>query len=293
MEIVFGWRSGRQWLHNNCSQIQGFTRERIYMPPAAWKVDPHAGLRTTSSHSQLSTARSPWQSPFMTDDQSLVKLRRRSPRRLCGRTCFFVSYCAWLVWLAGASACEEGWRQLFNKRNLDGWVALGNAKWGVEDGVIVGGQDGDPKRSGLLATTDKFKDFELKLEFMIDEHGKYNSGVYLRNDPGTAGRTGYQVNIGRGAAEEYSGGIYTDRWLAKGDEFDTIRRKLEWNHLHIIARGGHLQIWLNGVKVADYHDLEPSPELLQPGVIGFQTYGAEGHSGWVKFRKICIRELSE
>ena len=65
-------------------------------------------------------------------------------------------------------------------------------------------------------TKEQFKDFELELEFMIDEHGKYNSGVYLRNDPGKGGRTGYQVNIGRGQAEEYTAGIFTDHWLAKG-----------------------------------------------------------------------------
>ena len=92
----------------------------------------------------------------------------------------------------------------------------------VKDGIIVGGQEGDPKRAGLLSTKEKFKDFELELEFMIDEHGKYNSGVYLRNNLNTPGRTGYQVNIGRPQAQEFVG-LYTDHWLAKGDENDAIR----------------------------------------------------------------------
>ena len=193
---------------------------------------------------------------------------------------------------AGATqAAASEWRPLFNGRDLEGWKSIGTAKWRVEDGVIVGGQDGDPKRSGLLATTEQFRDFELKLEFMIDEHGKYNSGVYLRNDPGNAGRTGYQVNIGRGAAEEYCAGLFTDRWLAKGDEHDTIRKKLDWNQLHIIARGGHIQVTLNGVQVVDYTDPNPPAKFLQKGAIGIQTYGAEGHPGWVKFRRLEIREL--
>lgn len=192
---------------------------------------------------------------------------------------------------AGAKANEAGWRPLFNGRDLDGWGQVGNARWRVEEGVIVGGQEGDPKRSGLLTTPGKFRDFELKLEFMIDEHGKYNSGVYLRNDSGTAARTGYQVNIGRGAAEEYCAGIFTEEWLAKGDVDDTIRRKLDWNQLHITARGGHIEVVLNGVKVVDYTDPNPPAKFLQDGVIGFQTYGAEGHSGWVKFRNLSIREL--
>ena len=183
------------------------------------------------------------------------------------------------------------WRSLLEKNDLAQWAPIGSAKWKVEDGVLTGGQDGDPKRSGLLATREQFQDFELELEFMIDEHGKYNSGVYLRNDPGSAARTGYQVNIGRGAAEEFCGGIYTDRWLAKGDEHDTIRKKLDWNRLFIRAVGPHIEVTLNGTKVADYTDPAPTAKLLQRGVIGFQTYGAEGHAGWVKFRAIRIRSV--
>ena len=196
-----------------------------------------------------------------------------------------------LVGLAADKSEQADWRSLFNGKDLDGWKPEGSAVWRVEDGVIVGGQDGDPKKSGLLCTKDSFKDFELTLDFMIDEHGKYNSGVYLRNDPNTAGRTGYQVNIGRGEAGEYCGGIYTSEWLAKGDEKDTIRKKLDWNTLHIIAQGPHLVVDLNGQRVADYSDPKPKEKWLQSGVVGLQTYGAEGHAGWVKFRNIKIREM--
>lgn len=196
--------------------------------------------------------------------------------------------------IASASAdrrsVESEWRPLFDGRDLSNWTSTGTAQWRVENGVIVGGQDGDPKRSGLLSSKEQFQDFELELEFMIDEHGKYNSGVYLRQEPGKGRRTGYQVNIGRGAAEEYVG-LYTDRWLSKGDEHDRIRKKLDWNKLRILADGGHIQVWLNGVEIVDYMDPAPPEEFLKPGVIAFQTYGAEGHAGWVKFRNIRIREL--
>jgi hypothetical protein len=190
-----------------------------------------------------------------------------------------------------STVSPEGWQILFNGRDLDGWSQLGSAKWRVETGVIVGGQDGDPKRSGVLATNQQFTDFELELEVMIDEHGKYNSGIYLRNIPGKAGRSGYQINIGRGAAEEYFGGLYTDKWLDKGDEDDSIRKKLDWNKLRIVARGAHIAVDLNGIKIVDYTDPSPPERFLQPGTIALQTYGAEGHAGWVKFRNIRIREL--
>jgi hypothetical protein len=191
---------------------------------------------------------------------------------------------------ANTSGKEHEWRSLFNGRDLENWEQNGTARWRVEDGVIVGGQEGDPKRSGLLATKEQFKDFELELDFKIDEHGKYNSGVYLRNDPGITGRTGYQVNIGRPAAGEYIG-IHTDQWLAIGDKEDVIRRKLDWNHLYIYAKGGHIKVRLNGVEIVDFIDPDPPAKFLQTGVIAFQTYGAEGHSGWLKFRNIRAREL--
>ena len=186
---------------------------------------------------------------------------------------------------------SEGWRVLFDGKDLAAWTSVGNAAWRVEDGVVAGGQDGDPRKSGLLLTKDQFKDFELELEFMIDEHGKYNSGVYLRQEPGRGGRSGYQVNIGRGQAQEYTAGIFTDKWLAKGDENDTIRKPLDWNRLRISADGGHIVVHLNGQKVSDYADPQPNPRFLKPGVIAFQTYGAEGHAGWVKFRNIRVREI--
>lgn len=194
------------------------------------------------------------------------------------------------------------WRSLFNGRDLTGWQNKGSAVWRVDtkDGfppMILGTQDGDPRRAGNLVTTDEFQNFDLELEFMIDEHGKYNSGVYLRNPP-KGGPNGYQVNIGRGIAGEYCGGlVITDKenkpiWLSKGDEADTIRKPLDWNKLQIHADGAHIVVYLNDHKVVDYTDPHPDPHYLQKGVLALQTYGAEGHAGWVKFRNIRIKELS-
>ena len=72
------------------------------------------------------------------------------------------------------------WRPLFNGKDLTGFTTTGTAVWRVENGEIVGGQDGDFSKRGNLVTTEQFKDFELELEFLIDEHGKYNSGVSIR-----------------------------------------------------------------------------------------------------------------
>jgi hypothetical protein len=183
------------------------------------------------------------------------------------------------------------WEELFDGHDLSGWVPLGTAHWRVEDGVIIGTQDGDASRHGLLATSRAYKDFELSLDFNLDEHGKYNSGVYLRNEPGVEHQTGYQVNIGRGVVGEYCGGLYRSGWLGKGDVNDVIRKPRQWNTLHIVADGPHILVDLNGVRVVDFTETNPDPKLLAPGAIGLQTYGAEHHAGWVKFRNIKLREI--
>ncbi|MEE3179974.1 MAG: DUF1080 domain-containing protein, partial [Verrucomicrobiota bacterium] len=100
-----------------------------------------------------------------------------------------------------------------------------------------------------------------------------------------------QVNIGRGAAEEYVG-LHYKKWLDKGDEKDEIRKPLQWNQLRIRAVGAHIQVWLNGQPIVDYTDPDPKPEHVAAGVIGFQTYGAEGHAGWIKFRNLSIADLA-
>ena len=46
------------------------------------------------------------------------------------------------------------------------------------------------------------------------------------------------------------------------------------------------------LEIVDFTDPNPPPDLLRPGVIGFQTYGADGHAGWVLFRNIHVTKLS-
>ena len=180
---------------------------------------------------------------------------------------------------------------LFSEDSLSEWESIGPAKWRVTDGTLITGQDGDPKRWGMLQSKNLYLDVELKLEFKIDEHGKYNSGVYLRRPRDSKKGRAYQINIGRGASGEPVG-LYLDNWLAKGDEQDKIRIPLKWNSLHIRIVKSHIQVWLNKKEIVNFNHKNPNQYLLEPGAIAFQTYGAEGHSGWVKFRNLRLKNLS-
>jgi hypothetical protein len=172
------------------------------------------------------------------------------------------------------------------------WEAFGKAEWKVIDGVLEGGQDGDPKRSGILATKETFLDFDLSFEYLIDEHGKYNSGVYFRRGKTKDDRKGpsYQLNLGRGKAGEFVG-LFLDRWLDKGDEEDRIRKPEQWNQVRLLVVGPKIKAWLNEELIVEYVDPAPRPDLARAGTIALQTYGAEGHAGWVKFKNFRIRKI--
>lgn len=195
-----------------------------------------------------------------------------------------------LIFLLVASLVPAEEVPLFPSGSLDDWTAKGSARWSYQNGVLSGGQDGDPKRSGLLVSKATFQDFDLTLDFKIDEHGKYNSGIYLRYQPAQKSRL--QVNIGRGRADEPVG-LYLDDWLDKGDAKDEYRQAGAWNSLRIHARGPHIQVWLNGHKIVDYRDAQRLANHLAPGHLAFQTYGAENHAGWVKFRKLRLKTLAK
>ena len=56
-----------------------------------------------------------------------------------------------------AKPAEPNWVQLFNGKDLTGWVKVGQEQWTVEDGAIAG--VGVTKEYGYLRTEQKYVDF--------------------------------------------------------------------------------------------------------------------------------------
>src|SRR5262245_48351184 len=206
-----------------------------------------------------------------------------------------------------ADDANSGCVNLFNGKDLDGWVQHGGkAKYRVEDGQIVGGSVANTANS-FLCTKKEFSDFIVELEFKVDP--SLNSGVQIRSEcfdqPKSvewkgkkikvpAGRVhGYQVEIDP-SSRAWTGGIYDEGrrgWLQDLKDNEPARKAFkqgEWNKLRIECRGESIKTWLNGVAAADLKD-----SMTPSGFIALQVHGVGKRQEplEVRFRNLRIKEL--
>ncbi len=180
-----------------------------------------------------------------------------------------------VVGLRPAEVSGQGaaWVTLFNGTSLDGWNPIGNANWELVDGAVQADMG-----SGFLVTDRPYSDFELTLEFWVDEPA--NSGIFIRcADPTTVtDRNSYEVNIYDTRADQSyrTGGI-----VHIASPTSVINAGGQWNTYEITARGERLRVTLNGTEVVDVEDSQ-----FASGPIALQ-YGA----GVVKFRNVRLRAL--
>jgi hypothetical protein len=204
------------------------------------------------------------------------------------------------------------WRALFDGHSLDQWRGYKSqtmpAGWRIEKGALV-----KDDRVPDIISKDEFGDFELELEWKIGEAG--NSGIFYRGIEDA----------------DYKGAPNNDRIYTTGPEYQLLddikaqdnKTRLtcaaaayglypspeghlkpvgQWNKTRIIARGAHVEHWLNDVKVVEYElwsaDWEakvmaakfkdwPKFGRAKRGHIGLQG----DHEGPLGFRNIRIREL--
>ena len=166
-----------------------------------------------------------------------------------------------------------GWTTLFDGSSLDGWNVLGDANWELEDDAVRADSGG-----GFLVTPRSYGDFELTLEFWVDEPA--NSGIFVRCADAQSVRddNSYEVNIFDTRADQTyrTGGI-----VHFAAPTSVINAGGRWNTYEIRAEGTRLTVRLNGTQTVDMND-----STYASGPIALQ-YGA----GVVKFRNVRIREL--
>jgi hypothetical protein len=221
---------------------------------------------------------------------------------------------ALLIHSTGSTIEAAGaWKTLFDGKSLDAWRGYKSqtmpAGWRIEGGALV-----KDDRVPDIITKDQYGDFELELEWRIGEAG--NGGIFYRGieDP------------------DYKGASNNDRIYTTGPEYQLLddikaadnKTRLtcaaaayglypspdghlkpvgQWNKTRIVAKGAHVEHWLNDVKVVEYELWSPDWEAkvqaakfkdwpkfgrAKRGHIGLQG----DHEGPLAFRNIRIRELS-
>jgi len=196
------------------------------------------------------------------------------------------------------------WRVLFDGTSLDAWRGYKTDKvpsgWTIADGSLV-----KEASVGDIVSKDEFGDFELELEWKIGEAG--NSGIFYRG------------------AEEYDHIYWSAPEYQLLDDIKAVDNKTrftctgavyalypsptghlkpvgEWNQTRILAKGSHVEHWLNGVKLLEYELWSPDWEA-KVKASKFAAYPHFGrakkghialqgdHSGVLAFRNIRVREI--
>lgn len=222
------------------------------------------------------------------------------------------------------ASADEG-KAIFNGKDLTGWE--GNTSlWSVVDGTITGKTQPDPAdpKKGLLKhntflvwKAGKVSDFELTFQYRIVTG---NSGVQYRSKELAAGEhgpivSGYQADFESG--KTYSGILYEERGrgiLAKRGEKTTIKpgadgkkptvevtgsvgvsdeiqasiKSEEWNDYKIVAKGNHVQHFINGKQTIDVTD-EDAANAPKEGILALQIHA--GPPMTVQFKDLILKEL--
>ncbi|HEV3004184.1 MAG TPA: family 16 glycoside hydrolase [Pirellulales bacterium] len=205
---------------------------------------------------------------------------------------------------------EPGFKPIFNGTNLDGWD--GNPDfWSVQDGAITGRTTAEKPTNGntfIIWRDGELDDFELRLQYKIVGG---NSGIQYRSaDRGNWVVGGYQGDFEAG--DGYSGILYDEQGrgilaqrgekttigpdhkpLKTGDVGDSAElqkaiKKEDWNDYTIVARGNHLQHFINGKQTCDVIDDDPTDREMA-GILALQLHA--GPPMTVQFRNVRLQRL--
>ena len=155
---------------------------------------------------------------------------------------------------------KEGWKLLFNGKDLSGWHNFKSDSirpgWQVKDGTLA---CVDPHNAGDIVTSESFGWFELELDYNISEGG--NSGIMFHvTDQGPhAWATGPEFQLednAKAADPQRCGWLYAlyappiDPKTSK--PLDATKPAGEWNHIRLVIGPDKCIHEINGVKYFEY-----------------------------------------
>ena len=201
---------------------------------------------------------------------------------------------------------DNGFVSLFNSRDLTGWKALvGNpitrakmsdielqnqqkianektkGDWIVRDGLLIFTGHGDN-----LATTSKYGDFELYVDWKITAQG--DAGIYLRGTPQVQIWDTSRRDVG---AQVGSGGLYNNQKNQSKPLVVADNPIGEWNNFHIIMKGEKVTVYLNGILVTDNTILENYWDKTIP-IFAREQIELQAHGTYVAYRNIYLKDIS-
>lgn len=219
-----------------------------------------------------------------------------------------------------AQDVEPGFKSLFNGKDLTGWAGRPN-HWSVEDGAITGQTTAENPAKGnnfLIAKTGEenmiVADFEIRFSYKFT--GDWgNSGVQYRSkDRGNFVVNGYQGDFEVGTSysgilyEEGGRGILAQRGqkvvikemdgktklevtgsVGDSKEIQATINKNGWNDYVIIAKGNHLQHFINGKQTVDVID-EQESKAAKSGILALQIHAGKDPMK-IQFKNIRMKTL--
>jgi hypothetical protein len=202
------------------------------------------------------------------------------------------------------AGADTSWRTLVDGKSTDAWRGYKTqsfpASWHLADGTLTKNGSADD-----LISKDEFGDFELTWDWKIAPNG--NAGVFYRATEEYPkvywSGTEYQLLDDAGHPDGKSrltsaGAAYALYPSPAG----VVKPANQWNSSRIVARGAHVEHWLNGQKVVDYELWSPDWEAkVKASKFGeWANYGRAkrghiaiqgDHDGTLWIRNMRIREL--
>ncbi len=199
----------------------------------------------------------------------------------------------------------DGWKLMFDGKSLNGWRGYKTeappAGWKIVNGelALAGGEEG-----GDLMTVEQYGDFEMRFDWKISENG--NSGVIYRiatteQSPWQTGAE-YQVLHNAGHSDgklpiTSAGSVFAVKEPIK----DVTKPLGEWNEARIVAKGNHIEHWMNGIKIVEYEVGSPDwvarvqaskfAKLANYGRIKSGYIALQDHGNAVSYRNLKIKKL--
>ena len=205
---------------------------------------------------------------------------------------------------------------LFDGTSLDGWRGYGKdhvpARWTIEDGCLkFNGSGGGEAQTGeggdIIFAAQKFKNFELELEWKVSKGG--NSGIfYLAQEVQKEDGSYEPIYISAPECQVLDNINHPDAKLGKDGNrqssslYDMIPAKPqnskpagEWNKVKIMVYKGTVVHYQNDEAVVEYHLWTPQwTEMLQASKFSEEKWpvafnllnncGGENHEGYIGFQ---------